>query len=73
MPKMKVKSIERNNETNEKEATMMVSNEAVLFLRDAVNMYIQRGFGDKDDAKQNKISQEVKQDLHDAWKLLNPS
>ena len=73
MPKMKVKSIERNNETNEKEATMMVSNEAVLFLRDAVNMYIQRGFGDKDDAKQNKIRQEVKQDLHDAWKLLNPS
>ena len=73
MPKMKVKSIERNNETNEKEATMMVSNEAVLFLKEAVNMYIQRGFGDKDDVKQEKIRQEVKQDLHQAWKLLNPS
>ena len=73
MPKMKVKSVERNESTSEKEATMTVTNEAILFLQEAVNMYIQRDFGDKDDAKFQQTKMEVKQDLHEAWKLLNPS
>jgi hypothetical protein len=73
MPKMKVKETHRNDDTGDREATMMVSNEAIKFLNDAVNMYIQRGFGDTDDPKKVAIYQEVKQDLHEAWKALNPS
>jgi hypothetical protein len=73
MPKMKVKETHRNDDLGQNEATMTVTNDAVLFLKEAVAMYIQRDFGDKDDPKQNKIRQEVKQDLHEAWKALNPS
>ena len=73
MPKMKVKEVHRNDDIGQKEATMSVTNDAILFLQEAVNMYIQRGFGDKDDQQLQQIKQEVKQDLHDAWKVLNPS
>ena len=73
MPKMKVKDIQRNDDTGEKEATMMVTNDAILFLREAVNMYIEKGFGDTNDPNFIKIRDEVKADLHQAWKVLNPS
>ena len=73
MPKMKVREVKRNDETGDNEAAMMVTNDAIKFLSEAVNMYIQKGFGDKDDPKQESIRQEVKSDLHEAWKLLNPS
>jgi hypothetical protein len=80
MPKMKVKEVHRNDDTGDKEASMMVTNDAIKFLNEAVNIYTQHncevvpeGFGDKDDAKQQAIIQEVKQDLHEAWKVLNPS
>jgi len=73
MPKMKVKEVHRNDEIGQKEATMSVSNDAIKFLNEAVNMYIQKGFGDPDDNKQQAIIQEVKDDLHEAWTLLNPS
>jgi hypothetical protein len=80
MPRMKVKDIKRNDDTGEKEANMMVSNEAIKFLNEAVGIYTQHtcevvpeGFGDKDDVKQQAIIEEVKDDLHQAWKVLNPS
>jgi hypothetical protein len=73
MPKMKVKDVQRNDDTGEKEATMMVTNDAIKFLKEAVNMYIQRNMGDIDDPKFNALKQEVKDDLHQAWKVLNPS
>jgi hypothetical protein len=80
MPKMKVKEVHRNDDSGESEATMMVSNEAIKFLNEAVGIYTQHkcevvpeGFGDKDDPKQQAIIEEVKEDLHQAWKVLNPS
>jgi hypothetical protein len=73
MPRMKVKDIQYNDDLGQKEATMTVTNDAVLFLQDAVNMYIQRNFGDPDDEQLQAIKQEVKDDLHGAWKVLNPS
>jgi hypothetical protein len=73
MPKMKVKETHRNDDLGENEATMTVTNEAILFLKEAVAMYIQRDFGDKDDPQLQKTKKEVQQDLHEAWKLLNPS
>jgi hypothetical protein len=80
MPRMKINDIKRNDETGEKEATMMVTNSAVKFLKEAVNMYTQHkcevapdGFGDTDDVRKNEIIQEVESDLHQAWKELNPS
>ncbi len=73
MPKMKVKEVHRNDEIGQKEATMTVTNDAVLFLQEAVRMYIQRDFGDKDDPQLQQTKKEVQQDLHEAWKALNPS
>jgi hypothetical protein len=73
MPKMKVKDIQRNDDTGEKEATMMVTNDAIKFIKEAVAMYIQKGFGDKDDPKKEALIEEVQDDLHQAWKVLNPS
>ena len=73
MPKMKVKETHRNDEIGQNEATMTVTNDAVLFLKEAVAMYVQRDFGDKDDQQLQKTKREVQQDLHDAWKALNPS
>jgi hypothetical protein len=72
MPKMKVKAIQQD-ETGQNEATMTVSNDAIKFLNEAVNMYIQKDFGDKDDTKQQALIKEVKDDLLAAFQVLNPS
>ena len=87
MPKMKVNEIQYNDTIGQKEATMTVTNDAILFLQDAVNVYLQERsltcptcgtvtnytLGDKDDATLQAIKLEVKEDLHQAWKALNPS
>ena len=73
MPKMKVRNVQRNDEIGQMEAVMIVTNDAILFLRQAVDAFIQSNLGDPDDPKFNAIKVEVKQDLHEAWKLLNPS
>jgi hypothetical protein len=69
---MKTKSIEKNQD-GQTEVFVSLSNQEIIFLKEAVNMYIQRDFGDKDDSKLQAIKQQVKEDLHHAWVLLNPS
>ena len=74
MPKMKVKEVTKNDSIGQKEASMTVTNDAVEFLREAVNIYIQReDIGDKNDPKKVAVMKEVQQDLIDAHNLLNPS
>jgi hypothetical protein len=73
MPKMKVKETHRNDELGQNEATLTMTNDALLFIRAAVNAYIESGLGDIDDPKFNEIKKEVQEDIHQAWRLLNPS
>jgi hypothetical protein len=64
---MKTKSIGRT------EVFVTLSNQEIIFLKEVVNMYIQRHFGDIDDPAINKIKKEISQELHQIWKTMNPS
>jgi hypothetical protein len=50
-----------------------ISNDAVIFLKECVNGFIDGKFGDHEDPRQKKLGQELKEDLHQVWKALNPS
>jgi hypothetical protein len=64
---MKTKTIDRT------QVLVSLSNQEIIFLKEAVNMYIQRHFGDIDDPAINKIKKEMAQELHQIWKTMNPS
>jgi hypothetical protein len=70
---MKTKAIEKNQDTGQTEVFVSLSNQEIIFLNEAVNMYIQKDFSDSDDTKMQVIKQQVKEDLHHAWTQLNPS
>jgi len=50
-----------------------ISNDAVIFLKECVDGFIDGKYGDVDDPRQKKLGQELKKDLHIVWKTLNPS
>jgi hypothetical protein len=64
---MKTKSASRT------EVLVSLSNQEIIFLKEVVNMYIQRDFGDIDDPAINKIKKEMGQELHQIWTQMNPS
>jgi len=64
---MKTKSRDRTD------VFISLSNQEIIFLKEVVNMYIQRGFGDIDDPAINKIKKEMGQELHQIWETMNPS
>jgi hypothetical protein len=64
---MKTKSVSRT------EVLVSLSNQEIIFLKEVVNMYIQRDFGDIDDPAINKIKKEMGQELHQIWTQMNPS
>ena len=83
---MKIKHVEKN-EDGEMEASVMLSNQEIKFLKEAVNMHVRERnlvcpscgtnikdtLGDIDDAAIIKIKKELRKELHEAWKQLNPS
>jgi hypothetical protein len=50
-----------------------ISNDAVIFLKECVDGFIDGKYGYVDDHRQKKLGQELKEDLHIVWKALNPS
>lgn len=69
---MKTKSIEKNQD-GQMEASVMLSNQEIIFLQEVVKMYEDKRLGDIDDPQIDKIKKELSQELHECWKLLNPS
>ena len=62
-----VSDVEREN--GDKTIQVKISNTAIKILKAAVNEYK----GDKDDSQYVKNKQELKDDLHELWALVNPS
>jgi hypothetical protein len=50
-----------------------ISNDAVLFLKECVDAFLDGKYGDTDDTRQKKLAQELKENLHLIWRELNPS
>ena len=50
-----------------------ISNDAVIFLKECVNGFIDGKYGDADDSRQIKLGQQLKDELHEIWKAMNPS
>jgi hypothetical protein len=50
-----------------------ISNDAVKLLQECVNGFIDGKYGDTDDARQTKLAQDLREQLHQIWRELNPS
>jgi len=56
-------------EGNEKFITITISNEQIRIIKSSVEAYQ----GDKDDNKYQQKMEEVRSNIHEVWKKLNPS
>lgn len=70
MTDMKLVDIQLNNETGQKEGTFTISNEAVIFLYEAVRTYAK---GDTDDLKRIAMQKEIVDELDRTKKEMRPS
>ncbi len=59
----------RNPQTGKMWIDIHISNEAIRFIKSAVQMYE----GDKDDNDNQELKREVRKAIHEIWKELNPS
>lgn len=50
-----------------------IDNKSVKLLNEIVNVYKQKGYGDKDDHQVQKLIQDLKDDFLELKELLNPS
>lgn len=50
-----------------------ISNDAVKLLQQCVNGFIDGKYGDTADARQRKLAQDLREQLHQIWSELNPS
>jgi|GEM_PF-3508217 hypothetical protein len=66
---MKIKYLEINLDTLQQEALVSLSVQDIILIQDAINLYK----GDQDDPNVIKTKQELKKELHEAWKQLRPS
>lgn len=69
---MKTKSIEKNQE-GQMEVSVVLSNQEIIFLKEVVNMYDAARLGDTDDPNIDKIKKDLRKELHEAWRSMNPS
>ena len=59
----------RDRNTGVKWVDIRISNDAIRFIKSAVQMYE----GDKDDTSNEELKREVRKMIHEVWKQLNPS
>lgn len=59
----------RNKDTGKKWVDISISNDAIRFIKSAVEFYE----GDKDDKNNQELKEEVRKFIHNTWKELNPS
>ncbi len=69
---MKIKSMEKNQDTGQMEASVMLSNQEIIFLKEVVKMYEDKRLGDIDDKNIDKIKKGLTKELREAWKSMNP-
>jgi hypothetical protein len=70
---MKTKHIEKNKDSGQMEASVVLSNQEIILIKEALNFYIEKNLGDAGDPKDFKIKKELKKELHKAWRSMNPS
>lgn len=60
-------------ELGDKVMGVKITSAAVTFINSAVIGFIDGKYGDPDDPKKVKLANELRDDLHEIWKLFNPS
>lgn len=61
--------ISTDKDTNEKYITITLSNKYVRRIKSAVEFYT----GDNDDNQNTELMESIRADIHETWKILNPS
>ena len=69
---MKILYSEKNGDTGEQEVTVKILNSEIKWLKTAVTTYIDKGFGDNDDADQIGVGEDLRKQLLECKNLLNP-
>ncbi len=67
--KFQILDVEKDPENNEKWVFIRLSNKQIRLIKSAVEQYQ----GDKDDNKSQEKLEEIRANIHEAWKKLNPS
>jgi len=67
--KFQILDVEKDPENNEKWVFIRLSNKQIRLIKSAVEQYQ----GDKDDNKSQEKLEEIRTNIHEAWKKLNPS
>jgi len=70
---LKLEGIEKNGDTAQMQARVIVPNNVIILLRDVLAAYDEKRLGDIDDPTKVKLGKDLRADLHDIWKELNPS
>ena len=61
--------ITKDKDTNEKYITITLSNKYIRRIKSAVEFYT----GDQDDNNNVQLMEAIRKDIHETWKVLNPS
>ena len=64
-----VGDIEKNQNTGEKTILIRATNTSIKMIKSAVEFYK----GDADDTKNARNQEQLRQEIHAIWKVLNPS
>jgi len=64
-----VGDVEKDSNTGEKTILIRATNTSVKMIKSAVEFYK----GDADDNKNAKNQEQLRNDIHSIWKILNPS
>jgi hypothetical protein len=67
--KFQILDVEKDPENNEKWVFIRLSNKQIRLIKSAVEQYQ----GDKDDNKSQEKLEEIRANIHETWKKLNPS
>jgi hypothetical protein len=70
---MKTKYLQTNPDTGQTEAFVALSNQEIIFLKEVVRMYDQKRLGDYDDKNIITLKKDLIEELHQAWRSMNPS
>jgi len=65
----KLGEITKDQRTGERSITLTISNSKIKIIKSAVEFYT----GDKDDTDYQKKMEELRDNVHQAWRKLNPS
>jgi len=70
---LKLNSTEVNPDTGAMEANITITNDAIIFLQEVVDSFLQGKLGDIDDPSKQEKANQIKSDIHNIWTVLNPS